>query len=117
MASATTAKDLVILERESMRETRKGLFGFSLPKLRLFGGNDEAEEEEVTQIDSTITGLRTAADGFMIYTIADGAKWKQTEGRTPFPKIGQTIRIKKAALGSYMANVNNRPAVRVMRLP
>lgn len=117
MATATTAKDLVVLDRESMRETRKGLFGFSLPKLKLFGGGDEDDEEEVVQIDSTITGLRTASDGFMIYTIADGARWKQTEGRTPFPKVGQPIRIKKAALGSYMANVNNRPAVRVMRLP
>lgn len=117
MASATIAKDLVILDRESMRETRKGLFGFSLPRIKLFGGNDEGGEEEITQIDSTITGLRTASDGYMIYTIADGARWKQTEGRTPFPKIGQTIRIKKGALGSYMANVNNRPAVRVMRLP
>ena len=118
MASATTAKDLVILDRETMRETRKGLFGISLPSLKLFGGSDEENDrEEITQIDSTITGLRTAGDGFMIYTIADGAKWKQTEGRTPFPKVGQPIRIKKAAMGSYMANVNNRPAVRVMRLP
>ena len=117
MATATTQKDLVILDRESMRETRKGLFGFTLPRLKLFGGNDEGDKDEITQIDSTITALRTAADGRPIFTIADGAKWKQTEGRHIFPKVGQSIRIKKAALGSYMANVNNRAAVRVMRLP
>ncbi len=117
MATATTQKDLVILDRESMRETRKGLFGFTLPKLKIFGSNDEGDKDEITQIESTITGIRTSSDGMPIFTISDGAKWKQTEGRDVFPKVGDPIRIKKATLGSYMANVNKRTAVRVMRLP
>lgn len=115
MATATTQKDLVILDRESMRETRKGLFGFSLPKLKLFGGSDD-DRDEVKEIESTITGIRSASDGMPIYTIADGARWKQTEGRDVFPKVGDPIRIKRATLGSYMASVNKRSGVRVMRL-
>lgn len=118
MASATAQKDLVVLDRAAMRETRKGLFGFSLPSLKLFGGgDDDGDEEQVTEIESTIAGIRNAVDGKPIFTIADGAKWKQTEARDVFPEVGQSIRIKKAALGSYMANVNGRRAVRVMRLP
>jgi len=116
MAKAGEEKDLVVLDREAMRETRKGLFGFSLPKLKLFGGGDD-DDQEVTEIESTIAGIRTANDGMPIFTIADGAKWKQTEGRNVFPKVGDPIRIKKATLGSYMANVNKRAAVRVARLP
>ena len=117
MAKAGEAKDLVVLDRETMRETRKGLFGFSLPKLKLFGGGDEDDRDEVKEIESTISGIRTADDGLPIFTIADGARWKQTEGRNVYPKVGDPIRIKKATLGSYMANVNKRAAVRVMRLP
>lgn len=117
MAKAGEAKDLIVLDRETVRETRRGLFGLSLPSLKLFGGNDDGDQDEVTQIDSTIAAIRTAADGKPIYIIADGAKWKQTEARDTFPKVGQSIRIKRAALGSYMANVNGRRAVRVMRLP
>lgn len=117
MASATSDKELVILDRATMRETRKGLFGFNLPKLKLFGGGDEDPRDEVKQIDSTIAGIRSAKDGLPVFTIEDGARWKQTEGRNVFPKIGQKITIKAAALGSYMASINGRAGVRVMRLP
>lgn len=117
MATATTQKDLVILDRESMRETRKGLFGFSLPRLKLFGGGDEDDKDAVKEIESTISGLRSAKDGFPIFTIADGARWKQTDGRSMFPKIGQKIKIRAASLGSYMASIDGRAGVRVMRLP
>ena len=115
MAKAGEQQDLVVLDREAMRETRKGLFGFTLPKLKLFGGGS-GDDQEVTEIESTISGIRTADDGMPVFTIADGAKWKQTEGRNVYPKVGDPIRIRKATLGSYMANVNKRAAVRVMRL-
>jgi hypothetical protein len=115
MAKAGEQQDLVVLDREAMRETRKGLFGFTLPKLKLFGGGSD-DDQEVTEIESTIAGIRTADDGMPVFTIADGAKWKQTEGRNVYPKVGDPIRIRKATLGSYMANVNKRAAVRVMRL-
>src|SRR5687768_14263722 len=62
MAKAGADKELVVLDREAMRETRKGLFGFNLPKLKLFGGGDD-DDQEVTEIESTISGIRTANDG------------------------------------------------------
>lgn len=116
MASATAEKDLVVLDRAAMRETRKGLFGFSLPKLKLFGGGDEDERDEVQEIESSIAALRSAKDGYPIFVLEDGGNWKQTEGRNVFPKVGDPIRIKRASLGSYMANVNKKAGVRVMRL-
>lgn len=116
MAKAGEAKELVVIDRATMRETRKGLFGFNLPKLKLFGGGDEDARDEVKEIDSTITGLRSAKDGLPIYTIEDGARWKQTDGRNVFPRIGQKIKIKRAALGSYVASIDGRAGVRVMRL-
>ena len=118
MAAATTSKELVVLDRAAMRETRKGLFGFSLPKLKLFGGgSDDADErDQVKELDSTITGIHNASDGFPIFTIEDGAHWKQTDGRNLFPKVGNKIKIKRAAMGSFMAAIEGRGGIRVMRL-
>lgn len=116
MASATAEKDLVVLDRATMRETRKGLFGFSLPSLKLFGGGQADERDEVKEIEAGIAGLRSASDGFAIFILDDGGTWKQTDGRNVFPKIGDRIRIKRASLGSYMAMVGKKAGVRVMRL-
>ena len=117
MAGAAEQKELVVMDRAAVREARRGLFGFSLPKLRLFGGGDDDESrEEIQEIESTISGLRTAQDGNPIFILADGARWKQTDGRMAFPKPGTPIRIKRAALGSYMANIDKRVGIRVMRL-
>lgn len=113
MSSASRNRELAVFDRSTMREARRGIFGLGLPKLKIFGGD---KSEEVTQIDSTITGLRTANDGMPIFILADGARWKQTEGRNVYPRVGNAIHIRRAALGSYMANVDKQPGVRVMRL-
>lgn len=112
MVAARTAKDLVVADRDTMRETRKGLFGLSLPALKLFGtGTDEA----VTAIESTIRSTYTGQDGFAVFVLQDGARWKQVEGRFQYAKPGQPIAIRQGSLGSFLANVNHQVAIRVIR--
>lgn len=113
MSTAVRERELAVFDRSTMREARRGIFGLGLPKLKLFGGD---KSEEVTEIDSTITGVRNANDGMPIFVLADGGRWKQTEGRNVYPKVGHPIHIKRAAMGSYMANVNKQPGIRVVRL-
>lgn len=114
LKTATRDRQVVVVDRGTMREARKGLFGLSLPRIKLFGGDDETEE--VTAIDSTIASVRMAPDGLPIFVLEDGARWKQTEGRNVFAKSGHAIHIKRAAMGSFMANIAKRPGVRVIRL-
>jgi len=117
MASARDEKELVVMDRAAVREARRGLFGFTLPKLKLFGGgDDDDQEDDVKEIETTIAGMRTAADGYPIFVLEDGARWKQTDGRVSYPKPGTAIRIKRGALGSYMANIDKRAGARVTRL-
>ncbi|WP_310534634.1 hypothetical protein [Novosphingobium sp.] len=113
MADATAKKDLVVIDRATIRETKRGLFGISLPSIKIFGGNDDVE---VNQIESTLTSARSSSDGLTVFLLADGSRWKQTEGRYTYPKPGQKIVVKRGALGGFLANVNDQPAVRVMRL-
>ncbi|MFM5908019.1 MAG: hypothetical protein ACKOPO_10625 [Novosphingobium sp.] len=113
MAAASEKKDLVVIDRATIRETKRGLFGISLPKIKIFGGNDD---EEVNQIESTLTAAYSSNDGMSIFVLANGSRWKQTDGRYTYPKVGQKIVVKRTALGSFMANINGQPGVRVIRL-
>jgi hypothetical protein len=113
MATAASNRDLVVADRSTMKEARRGLFGLGLPKLKLFSGDNS---EDVTEIESTITSFRASSDGFLIFTLADNARWKQTDGKTQFPKAGDKIRIRKGAMGSFVANINDKVGFRVIRM-
>lgn len=114
LASAADARDVLVVDRATARKTKRSLFGLALPKIKLFGDNDD---EEIDQIETTIASAYDAKDGLTIFVLPDGARWKQTEGRYTYPKAGQAIVIKRASLGSFFARVNNQAAVRVVRLP
>lgn len=111
--TATRERELAIFDRNTMREARRGVFGLGLRELRVF---DADESEEITEIDSTISAVRSASDGYPIFVLADGARWKQTDGRNVYARPGQTIHIYAASLGSFVANVDGRVGVRVIRL-
>lgn len=114
LESASAQKTVVVMSEETVKETRRGLFGLSLPRLGLFNGSDD--EDEIKELTTTIAGVR-GADGSWTFTLADGAAWQKTDGifvRTPKP--GQSITIRRAALGSFMANIEGGPGFRVKRV-
>ncbi|PAX07189.1 hypothetical protein [Sphingomonas lenta] len=115
---AERKREVVVVDRAQVREARRSLFGLTLPKIRLFGDRDDGPEEpEFAQIETTLKDAAQAG-GRWRFTLADGANWVQTDSeelaRTPRP--GQAIRIRKGALGSFLANVERQPAIRVKRV-
>ncbi len=114
--AAEASQELVVYDRERLRQTRRSLFGIALPNLSIFGGGDD--EDGVTQIESTIRALRQDPYGKYTFTLADGARWVQIDSREmrATPRVGQPIRIRRAMMGSYLANVNNQIAIRVRRV-
>lgn len=114
LAAAQASRDLYVADKEAIREARRGLFGFSLPKMRIFGDGDM--EQDIDQIETTIAGIGQGQKGY-IFTLKDGARWMQTDGAyMDRPKIGATIRIKRAALGSYFGSINGKPGFRIDRI-
>lgn len=111
--TATTTREVLVVDRATARKTKRGLFGLTLPKVKLFGDNDD---EEIEQIESTIASTHSARDGSVVFVLPDGARWKQTDGRDTYAKAGQPIVIRKGALGSFFARVNNQTGVRVVRI-
>ncbi len=112
LESAQANEELVVMSRDQVKETRRGLFGFSLPKVKLFGGGDE---DEVSELTSTIASF-SGSTGRYVVKLEDGAVWAQTDGAyVNRPKVGEEIVISKAAFGSYFARIDGGVAFRIKR--
>jgi hypothetical protein len=123
LKTATEQREVVVVDKDQVRRTRRSLFGFSFPDLpKIFGGgggdsDDEQDEPEFQQLESTIVKVGTPGNGKWIMVLPDGAAWQYAEvNRTVEPEAGDKILIKKAALGSFMANIDGQRAIRVQRI-
>lgn len=115
MEQAEAAEQLVVVDREQIQRTRRSLFGLTLPNLSIFG--DDSDDEEASRIEGTIRAVSADPYGKWILTLEDGAVWRQIDSRELAiePRVGQPIRIRRAAMGSYLANINNQVAIRMRR--
>src|SRR4051794_15049731 len=97
ISEAVAKKDIVVYDREAVRKTKRGLFGFSASGLGIFG--DDNDEVEVKQIDGELVSTALNADGGYIFRLADGSRWSQMDGK-PFalaPSSGDKVIVKKGA--------------------
>jgi hypothetical protein len=115
MEAARASGQLVAMDRQQVRRTRRSLFGLALPDLNIFGDDSD---DEASSVETTIRSARQGPDGKWVIQLEDGARWAQVDSRNLaiYPRAGQPIRIRRAAMGSYLANVNNQTAIRVRRL-
>jgi hypothetical protein len=118
LEAAEAAREIAVVDRQQIRRARRSLFGLTLPDLGVFGGDrDEGEDgAAVNEINSTILAVGSNADGRTTFRLADNSVWVQTEGRLGrMPRNGEAIRVRRGPLGSYIANIAERPGIRVIR--
>jgi hypothetical protein len=119
LSKALSGGSLVVVDREDVRRTRRSLFGFSLPKLPFFKG-DNSQDDTPDEIIATIKSVRPLPQGNDMWAIVldSGAEWHTVqEGSSQSePKAGQKIKIKSGALGSYRVSVSGRPGLRAIRV-
>jgi hypothetical protein len=115
LAEAVDRHDLVVMDRAEVRQTRRSLFGFSLPRIPLFRGENVEEQEEIT---TTITAATSLGMGKWQFRIEDGAVWRTTEGTPGLvdPAAGQKVVIKRGALGNYFIRFNGQRGLRGLRV-
>ena len=120
LQSAQERRDVVIVDRQQVREGRRRLFGLALPRIPIFGGGDDDDHDEdaVRTLESTVTAATTVGYGQYQVTLADGSVWVQVDNNTlaTGPRSGHRIVINRGMLGSYMMRVNNQPGIRVRRV-
>src|SRR5688572_476062 len=73
---AMARKDLVVIDRERATAAKRSLFGFSVPS---FGGLFGGDENEVKEVQSTITAVASNGYGGWTLRLADGSTWTQTD--------------------------------------
>ncbi len=118
LEQAEASREIAVVDRQQIRRTRRSLFGLTLPDLGIFGSDDDAGEDGagVNEINTTVRSVGTGADGRMVYRFEDNSVWVQTEGRVGrTPRAGEAVRIRRGPLGQFIANIGERPAIRVIR--
>jgi hypothetical protein len=112
---AEAKRDLVVIDRDQATKARKESFG--LPAKPLIVGQAPALGEGVTDVTSKIRTAKLLNSKRWLFVLEDGARWYQAESKSiREPKPGQSIRIRKASLGGFLANIDGQPATRVRRL-
>lgn len=113
LGKAEETQEIVVSDREQIRETRRSLFGFRLPSL-LFGGKGD---DELDRIETTISTVSRSYDGGLILAVAGGARWVQADSRAIVGKIrpGDKVTISRGTMGAYFATLPGRPSFKVQR--
>ena len=113
LAQSIGRHDLVVVDRETVRSTKRALFGFAVPTIALFGG----DKDDMSQLDGLLAFAGRNRDGGYIFALKDGSEWSQIDDR-PFalePRTNDKITIRRATMGSFMLSVGRMPGVRVRR--
>ena len=108
---AERSQAVVVVDQQQVRETKRNLFGISLPNLGLFGSDD------LPQIETTLTSASDDGAGHWTFVMADGARWTQTDDNiiARRPRANDKVIIKRAALGSFRLSVGGQPGVKAKR--
>ncbi len=118
LLQATEKGDISVVDRGQLREARRSLFGFNMPRLPFFSGDRSADDVSDT-ISSKVTSVRSA--GYNRYHVRieqGGALWETLEAYTSFnpPSPGETVEIKRGPLGSYMLRFGRQRGVKGKRI-
>lgn len=127
LAEAVEKRDVVVADREAVKNVRRSLFGIALPSFNLFGSGkgsdtgdaaDSDEQGALQQIEATLKSARQGPARNWRFVLDDDSVWVQTDGKMlpRDPRAGMSIRIRRAAVGTFLANVDGQIAVRVRRL-
>jgi hypothetical protein len=112
---AEAKRDLVIIDRDQATKARKE--GFGLPARPLVVGTPPSLGEGVSDVTAKIRTAKLLSTKRWLIVLDDGARWYQAESKTiRDPKPGQSVRIRKASLGGFLANIDGQPATRVRRI-
>lgn len=112
---ARAAKDIVVMDRQQVRERRRSLFGLPLPNIKLFGDGEDARDE-VAQIDSTIVTVSKYGRGLWTVTLADGSTWRTSAPLRFDPEPRGAVTIKRSAFGGYRGTFGRANTVQVVRI-
>ncbi len=113
--TAEQQQQVVVVDKEQVREARRSIFGLNLPHIRLFGG--DGTDAELSELQGTIRSFNRNADGRLFFVLEDGARWVQTDDSSLVGiRAGTAVTLKRGAMGSYFAKFRGSSTARVARV-
>ncbi len=120
LTAATASGETLVVERTEVRKARKGLFGFTMPRIGFLSGRDDNEEDkaDASRLETKIVSGRSIGYGKWRFTVEGGAVWETVETNSGFddPKPGATVVIEKGSLGAFYAKVGKGRRVQAKRV-
>lgn len=101
MRQAESEGQFVAVDRGQVQTMRRESFGLTLPAItNLFGGGDN---DALDSIELQVERVLPRSDGRHVFVMSDGQRWTQVEPRRASNvRAGDTVTVRRAALGSYM---------------
>lgn len=114
VVAASEAGEVRIVDKQEVESTRRGLFGFSLPKIGLFSG----DAEPMATLESEITSVRRIRSDAYVFAIAEGSVWQINNApmRLRPPRVGDKVEFKRAAMTSYFIRIGGQTGVKGNRI-
>lgn len=116
---AQSSGDLVAIDKQAAEQIKRESFGFNIPSLPKIAfpklGSDDSLDETVIL---TIERYRVSARNKYTFYMDNGQVWEQVDGEVRRKPRGsnQTLHIRPAALGSFIAQINGKGSgIRVRR--
>jgi hypothetical protein len=117
LTQAVGSNEVVVLNREDIRQTRRSLFGFHLPRLAIFGGGAREVEEAPAEITATVSAASNIGYDKWRIRLEDGAVWQTTESSSAIspPRAGSSVVIRRGAMGAYFIRIDGQRSLRATR--
>ena len=115
--AAERGGDLVVVDRAQVVEARRQMFGIDLPTLPRLLAHGEASEP-LDAIETTLMSASGSEGGYWTFHLADGSRWRNITATSTriSDRTGQPVRIRRAAMGSYLMTVGASTAMRARRI-
>lgn len=114
MDEAQKKDEIILTDKAAVKEAQRGLFGFEIPKLKIFGsGGDDVEE-----IEAVVKSVSANRARILTISLEDGARWQQIDNKVlnREPRPGSKANIRKASMGSFLVKFDGGPAIRMKRV-
>lgn len=113
--TAARQREIVVVDREQIDNTRRATFGLALPTGTMV--DEDGKTPPIEKVEAKIKSASQVGYGKWVIELDNGARWVQIDSRelSRNPKAGQTVEIRRAAMGSYLANIDGQIAIRVRR--
>jgi hypothetical protein len=107
--------EVTVVDQAQAQETQTRLFGLNLNGANLWGRL--RQDTPVESIETTLVRASTDANGKAVLVLADGSTWRQVDSERINARLreGASVRIRQAAIGSYLLSVNGARSVRARR--